>query len=536
MTTTQSSPTARRLSVPVAAVAGAVSAAVALAVGELVASLLSSPVSLVTAVGSEFVDRFAASLKDLAVALFGTNDKVALVVGIVVVSLILGAVIGVLDRAWRLAAPVGFGAFGVLGAWALASDVQGSLLVALVSAASAVGAGVGALSALRRAASRNTATAVIGPSSTGSATEDSRSPGRPGAVTLDRRSFALAVGGLIFVAGTGGLAARAMRAGGAVDASHRRTVLPRATSTTPVPAEQPFAVVGLSPYVTPTGDFYRIDTALSTPQVASDGWRLRITGMVDQPFELGYEDLLALDSVEAPVTIACVSNEVGGRLVGNAVWQGVPLASLLDRAGLRPEATQIVGRSVDGFTAGFPTAVALDGRTALVAYAMNGEPLPADHGHPARLIVSGLYGYVSATKWLEEIELTTWESFDGYWVPRGWSKVGPIKLQSRIDVPRADASLVAGPQPIAGVAWAPDTGVERVEVQIDDGPWRTARLGASASADTWVQWHLEWDADAGDHVISVRATDATGQTQTSELTDPAPDGATGWHTRRVRVT
>jgi DMSO/TMAO reductase YedYZ molybdopterin-dependent catalytic subunit len=535
MSAVRPAPAALRLSVPAAAAAGAVSAAVALAVGELVASLLSSPVSLVTAVGSEFVDRFAASLKDLAVALFGTNDKVALVIGIVVVSVVLGAVIGVLDRTWRLAAPVGFGAFGMLGAWALASDPQGSLAVAVVSAASAVVAGVGALWALRRAGVRRAARPDAHPASTGPATDRPASPGRSGTVTLDRRSFALALGGLLVVAGTGGLAARAVRAGGSVDASHRRAVLPRATRTTPLPAEQPFAVTGLSPYVTPTGDFYRIDTALSTPQVASEGWRLRITGMVDQPVELTYDDLLALDSVEAPVTIACVSNEVGGGLVGTAVWQGVPLAALLERAGVRPEATQIVGRSVDGFTAGFPTTVALDGRTALVAYAMNGEPLPADHGHPARLIVSGLYGYVSATKWLEEIELTTWESFDGYWVPRGWSKTGPIKLQSRIDVPRADASLVAGSQPIAGVAWAPDTGVERVEVQVDDGPWRTARLGATASSDTWVQWFLEWDADPGDHEIRVRATDTSGRTQTADVTDPAPDGATGWHTRRAHV-
>ncbi|MFP5488309.1 MAG: molybdopterin-dependent oxidoreductase, partial [Acidimicrobiia bacterium] len=279
----------------------------------------------------------------------------------------------------------------------------------------------------------------------------------------------------------------------------------------------------------------RIDTALATPQVASESWRLRVTGLVERPIEVDYDELLSLESVEVPVTIACVSNEVGGRLVGNAVWQGVPLATLLERAGVREEATQIVGRSVDGFTAGFPTELALDGRTALVAYAMNGEPLPADHGFPARLVVSGLYGYVSATKWLEEIELTTWEDFDGYWVPRGWSKEGPIKTQSRIDVPRSGANLAAGAQPIAGVAWAPNRGIDRIEVQVDDGPWRTAELGDVASTDTWVQWHLAWDATPGDHEIRVRATDRSGETQTSTETDPTPDGATGWHTRRVSV-
>jgi DMSO/TMAO reductase YedYZ molybdopterin-dependent catalytic subunit len=360
-------------------------------------------------------------------------------------------------------------------------------------------------------------------------------PARASRTTLDRRAFVLGLGGMVVVAGAGGLAARAIRANGAVDASHRRTVLPRATTATPVPAQQPFTVAGLTPYVTPTNDFYRIDTALSTPQVDSDGWRLRITGMVDQPFELDYAELLAMDSVEVPVTIACVSNEVGGGLVGNAVWQGVALADLLDRAGVQPDASQIVGRSVDGFTAGFPTATALDGRTALVAYAMNGEVLPADHGHPARLIVAGLYGYVSATKWLEEIELTTWDAFDGYWVPRGWAKEGPIKTQSRIDVPRQGAEVAAGTVAVAGVAWAPIRGIATVEVRVDDGPWQQAVLGPSSSDDTWVQWWWSWEAAAGERTLTVRATDNDGEVQTAAVAPPAPDGATGRHTIRIDV-
>jgi DMSO/TMAO reductase YedYZ molybdopterin-dependent catalytic subunit len=358
--------------------------------------------------------------------------------------------------------------------------------------------------------------------------------GRPRRV-VDRRGFVLGVGGAVI--GTGVLAAtgRRLRTTDRVDEARRTTVLPRPGSSTPAPTSQPFAVDGLTSYVTPVADFYRIDTALSTPQVGVDGWRLAVTGLVDAPFEIGYDELLALDSVEEVVTIQCVSNEVGGNLVGNAVWQGVPLATILERAGVRPEATQIVGRSVDGWTAGFPTEHAVDGRTALVAYAMNGEPLTADHGFPARLVVSGLYGYVSATKWLSEIELTTWEDFDGYWVPRGWSKEGPIKIASRIDVPRRSATLSAGPQPIAGVAWAPNTGIERVEVQIDDGPWQTCELGNVASDDTWVQWRLVWDASPGEHVARVRATDRTGATQTSDTAAPAPNGATGWHQRRFDV-
>ena len=353
---------------------------------------------------------------------------------------------------------------------------------------------------------------------------------------MDRRRFLTGVAASVLTAGLAAILARRVRAGDSVDAQREDTVLPDPGDSSAPPVSEPFELPGLSPYVTPNADFYRIDTALSTPQVDAGDWRLRVTGLVDAPFELGYDELLALDSVETTVTIACVSNEVGGRLVGNAVWQGVPLATLLERAGVRSDASQVVGRSVDGFTAGFPLDTARDGRTAIVAYAMNGEPLPADHGYPARLIVAGLYGYVSATKWLEEIELTTWESFDGYWVPRGWSKEGPIKTASRIDVPRSGDAVAAGRQAIAGVAWAPTRGIRGVEVQVDDEPWQPAELGPVASADTWVQWHVTWDATPGEHRLRVRATDGDGITQTEEPRPPAPDGATGWHTRRIRVT
>jgi Oxidoreductase molybdopterin binding domain len=257
--------------------------------------------------------------------------------------------------------------------------------------------------------------------------------------------------------------------------------------------------------------------------------------MVERPLELSYDDLLALPLVESDVTIACVSNEVGGGLVGNARWTGVRLADVLERAGVRPEATQIVGRSVDGFTAGFPTGVALDGRDALVAVGMNGQTLPIEHGFPARLIVPGLYGYVSATKWLSAIELTTWEAFDGYWVPRGWSKEGPVKTQSRIDVPRADRPVSAGPTVVAGVAWAPTRGVERIEVSVDDGPWLETELAEALANTSWRQWRLPWDAPSGSHTLRVRATDGTGRTQTEQPLPPAPDGASGWHTVTVRV-
>jgi DMSO/TMAO reductase YedYZ molybdopterin-dependent catalytic subunit len=290
----------------------------------------------------------------------------------------------------------------------------------------------------------------------------------------------------------------------------------------------------ISPLIVPNDDFYRIDTALTTPQVDPEDWSLTIRGLVDNEVTYSYDDLRDRAETILPVTLSCVSNEVGGNLVGNAVWRGVPLVELLDEAGVRPEATQIASRSVDGWSCGFPTAAAYDGRTALVAVGMNGEPLPLRHGFPARLVVSGLYGYVSATKWLKEIELTTLEDFDGYWIPRGWSKLGPIKTQSRIDTPRNRVRVTAGTEiPVAGVAWAPDRGIERVEVRVDDGEWREATLGESLGPDAWIQWLVPWAATPGRHTIQVRATDGTGTTQTSEPAPPAPNGASGWHTIEV---
>jgi DMSO/TMAO reductase YedYZ molybdopterin-dependent catalytic subunit len=310
--------------------------------------------------------------------------------------------------------------------------------------------------------------------------------------------------------------------------------LPAPSEAVVAPSTGMFTDRGLTPYITPNADFYRIDTALRSPRVDASGWSLNLSGLVDDGFSIDYDELLAMDSVSLPVTIQCVSNEVGGNLVGTAIWQGVPLADLLDRAGVRPDAQQVVGRSVDGFTAGFPLSDALDGRTALVAYAMNGEPLPRDHGYPARLIVGGLYGYVSATKWLQSIELTTWDDFDGYWIPRGWSKLGPIKTASRIDVP--SGSVTAGDVAVAGVAWAPGRGISRVEVQVDDGEWVECDLASSASDETWVQWRYVWPATAGSHRLRVRATDGAGEVQTMETAPPAPDGASGYHTRTVQVS
>ncbi|MEX2229125.1 MAG: molybdopterin-dependent oxidoreductase, partial [Dehalococcoidia bacterium] len=330
-------------------------------------------------------------------------------------------------------------------------------------------------------------------------------------------------------------------AGGATPPAVAGGETPTAVAAATATASRDLGVEGLSPLVTPNEDFYRIDTALVVPRVDASTWRLHFTGMVDRPFDIGYDELLAMTVIEQSVTLTCVSNEVGGDLVGNAYWRGVPLAALLERAGVQAGATQIVGRSVDDFTVGFPTDVALDGRASMVAVGMNGEPLPARHGFPARLVVPGLYGYVSATKWLAEIELTTLEAFDAYWIPRGWAKQAPIKTQSRIDVPREGRSIAAGRVAIAGVAWGGIRGVGRVEVnvrpkdQAEAGEWREATIGPALSTSSWRQWVLEWDAAPGDYRIEVRATDGEGMTQSAQRASPAPDGATGYHSITARV-
>ena len=314
-------------------------------------------------------------------------------------------------------------------------------------------------------------------------------------------------------------------------------MLPPSTGAVPsLPADAQLPVDGITPIVMPTDRFYRIDTALITPRVDVSTWKVTVKGMVDTEVSLTYEQLQAMPLFDQYVTIACVSNDVGGKLVGNALWTGVRLRDVLKMAGVHPDATQIVGRSVDDFTVGFPTAWAMDpAREPMIALGMNGAPLPSDHGYPARLIIPGLYGYVSATKWLSEIELTTWDAFDGYWVPLGWSKTGPILTQSRIDVPRNGASVPPGRTTVAGVAWAPDRGVDAVEVQVDDGAWMPATLSKPLSDATWVQWMVDWNAAAGLHTLSVRATDGTGTVQTADRTSPAPDGARGHHTIEVSV-
>ena len=353
----------------------------------------------------------------------------------------------------------------------------------------------------------------------------------PPGVVASSSANAVGFGALALV--SGGLGRMLLQRQEVADAPLHGTLPAPAAPAAPLPAET-VLVDGVTPLVMPTKEFYRIDTELLIPRLDAAAWSLTIDGMVDREVRLSYGELLAMPLVERYVTLSCVSNEVGGDLVGNAKWTGVHLRDLLDRAGVRSGATQVVGRAFDGWTAGFPTDW-LDGpgAGAMVAVGMNGQILTPDHGFPARLIVPGLYGYVSATKWLTNIELTTLEAFDAYWIPLGWAKRGPILLQSRIDVPRGSASV--GQVPVAGIAWAPTRGISKVEVQVDDGDWQAAGLGPAISSETWVQWVYRWDAPAGAHRLRVRATDGDGNLQEERATPPDPDGARGYHTVTVNV-
>ena len=498
-----------------AGIAGVVAASVALAVGELLAGLFDAVPSPLASVGGLIVDSTPSFVEDFAIAVFGTADKAALAIGTSVGALLVGWPTGMQAARRFWVGPLVFGLFGVLGIVAGQNEPFVEPIPLVVATAMASVSGWLVLRLLLESGDQ------IEEPTDGLSGDASR-----------RRFIQLAI---------------ATSAAAAVAGATGRALLTRvrdlpeveiaavASVSATVAGNISFAIAGISPIVVPNDEFYRIDTALLVPSIDETDWALRIHGLVDSELVLSYQDLLAMEIVEDYVTIACVSNQVGGDLIGNALWSGVRLTDVLDLAGLRPEASQLVGRSIDGFTAGFPPHLAYDGRSPLIALGMNGDPLPRRHGFPARLIVPGLYGYVSATKWLTEIELTTWDGFDGYWIPRGWAKEAPIKTQSRIDVPTSRQVLNPGPNVIAGVAWAPLRGVERVEVQVGDGQWHAAEISAPLSDRAWVQWKAEVDLESGRHLVRVRATDGNGEIQTAERVSPRPDGATGHHQVRLQV-
>ncbi|MGW1892744.1 molybdopterin-dependent oxidoreductase [Streptomyces sp. NPDC002004] len=514
------------------ALSGVIAGFAGLCLAELVSAGVRPEAGPVAAVGGVVIDATPPGVKDWAIKEFGTSDKLVLELGIVLILTACAAVVGVGALRHRPAGAAAAFFFGLAGAAAAAvrpgaslADTVPSLLGGL-AAAGVLYLLIGLLLPARARSAGDADTA------------------RGGSRAVDRRGF-VAVAGTTVVASAaaGALGLRLNSTGNAAaTASRAGLVLPKpASPAAPVPAGADLRVPGLGPFITPNGVFYRIDTALVVPRVDAARWTLRIRGLgVSRPMTLSFAELIRREIVERDITLTCVSNEVGGDLVGNARWLGVRLGDLLREAGVRPPseggpADQLVARSVDGMTIGSPVETVMDGRDALLAIGMNGEPLPFDHGFPVRMVVPGLYGYVSACKWLSDLELSTFAAFDAYWVRRSWAQQAPVKTESRIDTPKAYSSVRAGTVPVAGVAWAQHKGIERVEVRVDGGTWHTARLATQDSADTWRQWVWPWPATPGSHTLQVRATDGTGATQTQQQVPPVPDGATGWHTVDVNV-
>ena len=511
-----------------AALLGAAAAALALALGEFVGVAFGA-LSLVASVGDVVVDLAPGWFVRWTIGLLGAAQKPALLTGIVLLVLLMGAGTGI--RARSAQGPVGaaYVVFGLVGV--IAATRAGSAVIGLVATSTAVIVG---LFALRHGVGLLAFVPV----------EDQRpSFEDPRDKVASRRGFLAYASGMTLAAGAMGFGSRLIADQGA-EGMRRQVVIPRVrrtatdrpppTSTTEAPWTAP---PSLTPWTTPNDRFYRIDTALVVPKVDSESWSLRVDGMVERSVEITLADLFAMNVVDSAVTLACVSNEIGGSLVGNAIWTGVPLVDVLELAGPMESAEQVMAWSVDSFSAGFPISALGGDRTALVAFGMNGEPLPFRHGFPARLVVAGLYGYVSAVKWLNRIELTTSDAA-GYWIPRGWAKEAPIKIASRIDVP-GGRQTKQGRQAVAGVAWAPVAGIEGVELSVDDGPWSPCRIrGVDApgrSGDSWVQWYTEWDAEPGFRTLRVRARDTHGRLQASGPKPIAPDGAEGYHTRWLVV-
>ena len=510
----------------VGAAIGVLTAGVALGTAELLAGLFGPGSSPIVAVGGAAVDVSPEWLKSFAIRTFGEQDKLALLIGIGAVLTIAVSLLGAASVRRPRLGIVGCVVLGAIGAAAAVTRPANDLADAIPSIAGAL-VGVVAYGRLREAAGL--------PGRTSGTPENEPVP-PPTIRGYDRRRFlrtGVAAAGVAAVSGGLGrlLASRSTAA-----ASRAAATIPEPTDAAPPPPDgTDLGVTGVAPFLTPNPDFYRVDTALFVPAIDAATWMLRVHGMVDREIVLDYDQLLARPMIERDITLACVSNEVGGPYVGNARWIGAPLADLLLEAGVRPDASQIVSRSTDGFTIGTPTAVVLDGRDAILAVSMNGEPLPLEHGFPVRMVVPGLYGYVSATKWLVELELTTLDAFDAYWIQRGWAKEAPVKTQSRIDTPVSRARLAPGPVAVAGVAWAQHRGIERVELRVDAGGWEEAELGTTDTIDTWRQWVYRWDAAPGSHALTVRATDGDGETQTAGRAAPFPDGATGHHTILVEV-
>jgi DMSO/TMAO reductase YedYZ molybdopterin-dependent catalytic subunit len=535
------------------AIAGLLAAGTALGVGQLVAGLTGASGSPVVAVGELQIDFTPPWLKNFAITEFGGNDKLVLVSGILVVLAIFAAIIGAAATRRMAYGMAGLGVFAVIGLTAAATRPTAtfaSLLptLAAVLAAAAVLRWLISLIPLASPAVRGGRPRVtfdpVLPADPVLTADSAVEPHEPGELEPDdgyrppRRSFLAAGAATAGIAAGAGLAGRLLAERSSVAKAQQSLRIPKpAVATQALPPGVNLDIPGLSPFVTSNTSFYRVDTAIVLPQVDPSSWQLRIHGMVNREITLTFDELLKRPLIEDYITLCCVSNPVGGPYIGNAKWLGASLAAVLREAGIKAGADQLMCTSVDGFTSGTPVQTVMDGRDALLAVAMNGQPLPIAHGFPARMVVPGLYGYVSATKWVTDINVTTFADNYAYWAQRGWSQQAPVKTECRIDVPNGLNNLRDGSTTaVAGVAWAQHKGIEAVHVRVDQGPWNEARLATVPGIDTWRQWVWEWDATPGQHVLEARATDKTGYTQTSAQAQPEPNGASGYPTVSVTVS
>jgi len=527
-------------------IAGAVGMVVAFGIVELVHGLYPSVPSVLVAVAQRIIEFTPGDFATRAVEILGKADIPVLVTVTVFSTLALAGVLAYLSLRSRIVALLGVGALAAVALAASFTEPSVSPIATVLTDVGVLGVGSAVAIFLLH-------TSELRPSESGPKPESPKPEDEPGfqgvrsreahsarGLVVGRRNF-LILSGSAVLAGLAATGVGRMLAGRGELGGSNPVPLSSGSITLPEPLpEASLDVPGMPPLITPAEDFYLIDTALISPRISADSWTLNVTGAVDNPIELTYDDLISLPTREADITLSCVSNEVGGGLISNGRWTGVLLSDVLAEADVSRDkidsaSEQLVGRSVDGWTAGFQTAIALDGREALVAFGLNGSELPLEHGYPVRLVVPGLYGYVSATKWLTEIALTDWD-FDAYWIQRNWSKEGPIKTQSRIDTVKNRETLSAGTVQIGGVAWAPHRGIDRVEVSTDYGEtWNDANLAAQLGIDTWRQYVYDWEAQPGEYALKVRATDGDGESQTKTETPPHPSGATGYHTIEVMV-
>lgn len=514
---------------------GLVGAGSGLAVSELASGLLHQRVSPVVAVAESTLRLTPGAVVERVIGLVGHHDKAVLITLTLVGLSVISAGVGVLALRSVLAAQ---GVFLVMGAVLLGAvhDRLTPSTATYIPAVLGVVVAIAALALLAPLAQQADGSRVreLAPWEQPDATR-ARDPRADEARALSRRRFLVAAGLIAAGAVVAGASGRVLaRSRAAVEAARRTLRLP--ISPRSAPAGAGLGIKGVAPWVTSQDTFYRIDTALAIPQILPKDWQLRIHGMVDRELTLTYQDLLDRGLHEAWITLCCVSNPVGGDLISNARFAGVLIADVLADAGIHPDADAVLSTSADNWTAGTPLSALTDGRDAMFALAMNGEPLTPEHGFPVRMVVPGLYGYVSGTKWVVDLEVSRFDQFSAFWTDRGWSPQGPVKTESRIDVPSSGSTVSAGNVVVAGVAWAQHTGIDQVEVRVDDGAWQPATLAIEPSIDSWRQWSYTWAAVKGHHQLSVRATDASGYTQTGQRVDVVPDGATGWDTISVDVS